>query len=476
MKKKKKIQEDRAQYAKMTKEERLQAFKRTIAHPHLQAADKALREAVQETGGASLVNVYGPARVGKSTMKNHVIRTIILEMLPLLEQDRERVPLLSMMPRPPLSGSFSWRDFFQNGLVAFDEPLIDHKIALDTGEDEEQTNLTRRDESRIKRKLPEGTKDALRVSFETAIKQRRPVAIIIDEAQHLGKVSSAQQLQNQLDCIKSLADVTGTVFVLIGTYELLPLRNLSAQLIGRSLDIHFPRYRSTEQELAQFENVLRTFQDGLPFVEETDILLEHWEFCYERSIGCVGNLRLMLVRAVRAALLEDAKTLRWNDLKTHAFSEAESYEMMLEAYEGEKELASKPKQRADLLKMLGLSPQNTSRSKSQPDVPSTGETSAGLEATQGDLRDETTNGAKQPLPTEDTPSETPSELRSVHGSQLGETMDEARQGLPTEKTRSEGAPSKPLKKPNTAASQPFRRKAKRDKTGGPPQENEERAE
>src|SRR2546422_4974091 len=343
MKKKDSGSEDQAQpeartrYTKMSKEARLQAFKRTIAHPHLQAADKALREAIQEPGGASIVNVYGPARVGKSTMKDHVIRTIILEMAALLQLDRERIPLLSMMPRPPLSSSFSWKDFFQGGLVAFDEPLIDHKIALNPGEDEEQMDITRRDNSRNKRKPPEGTKDALRQSFETAVKRRRPVAVVIDEAQHLGKVSNAQQLQNQLDCVKSLADATGTVFVLIGTYELLPLRNLSAQLIGRSLDIHFPRYRSTEKELSQFKNVLRTFQDALPFVEETDLLLKHWEFCYERSIGCVGNLRLMLVRAVRAALWADAKTLRWNDLKTHAFSEAESYEMMREAYEGEKE-------------------------------------------------------------------------------------------------------------------------------------------
>ncbi len=108
---KKEVPEDRSRYAKMTKEECLQAFKRTIAHPHLQVADKSLREAIQETGGASLVNVYGPARVGKSTMKNHVIRTITLEMLPLLEQDRERMPLLSFVPRPPLSNTFNWRDF-----------------------------------------------------------------------------------------------------------------------------------------------------------------------------------------------------------------------------------------------------------------------------------------------------------------------------------------------------------------------------
>ena len=57
--KKKDVPEDRARYAKMTKEERLQAFKRTIAHPHLEATDKALRRAIQEPGGASIINVFG---------------------------------------------------------------------------------------------------------------------------------------------------------------------------------------------------------------------------------------------------------------------------------------------------------------------------------------------------------------------------------------------------------------------------------
>src|SRR5260370_21785032 len=145
--------------------------------------------------------------------------------------------------------------------MAFDEPLIDHKIALDTDDDDEQVGVARLSESRIKRKPPEGTKDALRQSFETTAKRRRPLAIFIDEAQHLGIVNTARQLKIQLECIKSLADATGAVIVLIGTYELLPLRNLSAQLIGRSLDIHFPRYRSTGKEVTQFQNPLRTLHD-----------------------------------------------------------------------------------------------------------------------------------------------------------------------------------------------------------------------
>jgi AAA domain len=225
--------EDRLRYATMTKEERLQAFKRIIAHPHLEAADKELRRAIQEPGGASIINVFGPARVGKSTMMNHVIRTIILEMLHLLQQDRERIPLLRMSPRPPLSGYFNWKDFFQVGLVAFDEPMIEHKIAHDLGDDEELTGLVRPDGSPIKRKPPEGSKDALRQSFETTAKRRRTVAIFVDEAQHLDNVSSDRQRQNQVNCIKSLADNTGAMYVKYNLNVRRRLMTLTSDSCGR---------------------------------------------------------------------------------------------------------------------------------------------------------------------------------------------------------------------------------------------------
>src|SRR6266566_1236237 len=282
-------------------------------------------------------------------------------------------------------------------------------------------------------------------------------------------------IQNQVDCIKSLAENTGTIFILIGTYELLPLRNLSAQLIGRSLDIHFPRYRSTEKELVQFKNVLRTFQDALPFVEETDILLKHWEFCYERSVGCVGNLRLMLVRAVHAALWANAKTLSWNHLKTHAFREAESYEMMREAYEGESLLASNPTQRTQLRKMLGLDPLVKPKKGPQPAVPQTEETTSGAETTQPDRSDEMAKEVEQDFPSEeDSAGEVSSELQLDSGDRPDEACDRSEEGKEAEDTHSTGIPHKPLKKPRAEPPRPFRRMPKRDKTGGPQRKNREK--
>ena len=74
-----------------------------------------------------------------------------------------------------------------------------------------------------------------RYAVEQAVRYRRPVAVMIDEAQHLGKIPSGRRLLDQLDVIKSIANQTKTAHVLFGTYDLLAFRNLNGQLARRSL-------------------------------------------------------------------------------------------------------------------------------------------------------------------------------------------------------------------------------------------------
>jgi len=78
--------------------------------------------------------------------------------------------------------------------------------------------------------------------------------------------------------VTDLFDVSGLylTYVLVGTYDLLVFRNLSAQLSRRSIDIHFSRYRATnEADLRAFKSVLWSFQRNVPLEEEAD-LLQHW--------------------------------------------------------------------------------------------------------------------------------------------------------------------------------------------------------
>jgi energy-coupling factor transporter ATP-binding protein EcfA2 len=336
---------DWEQYAQMTKGERSHAFMRTIAHPHFVATSKALQNVIQEASGGSLVFVCGPAGVGKTTLKNHA-----------LQWDMGQTPILSLLARPPLHRSFSWKGFLQSGISALEQPLVGREDTSNGDDDGENTELVRAGESRPgSRRLTKISDDDLRISLETAMKRHRPAAVIIDDAHHLGRVSGSRQLQNQLDCLKSMAEATETVHVLIGSYELFNLYDVCIQSTARSFFVHFPRYGSTDEELSQFKNVLRTFQQFLPFEEEADLLLKHWEFCYERSLGCVGILHFMLARAVYAALRADERKLGRAYLERYALSEAECHVMMRQIYGAERDLACRSAP-TELRKLLGLAP------------------------------------------------------------------------------------------------------------------------
>jgi len=172
---------------------------------------------------------------------------------------------------------------------------------------------------------------------------------------------------DQTDCIKSLANVVQTQFVLCGTYELVDLRNLSAQLCRRSLDIHFSRYKADKQDLKAFRGVLRTFQSYLP-VQEAPDLTSHWEYCYERSIGCIGILKDWLTKTLNGVLEQqsDSRTITISDLERYAWSPQQCLIMAKETLEQEKRLEDSAETLNELRKSLGLNSNASASGDSSP--------------------------------------------------------------------------------------------------------------
>jgi hypothetical protein len=106
--------------------------------------------------------------------------------------------------------------------------------------------------------------------------------------------------------------------VLVGTYELLGLTNLSAQLSRRTVEVHFGRYLATvDKDRLAFKSVLLTFQRQLPVSEEPD-LVGLWERLYEGSLGCVGVLKSWLNRALADAIAHEATTITRRHLDRQA--------------------------------------------------------------------------------------------------------------------------------------------------------------
>ncbi len=328
--------------------ERLAYFENfTVAHPKLREVFEVLMRTISEPAGASFIFIYGASGVGKTTLRKRVEQKLLEKALPDLETDRSRIPVVGVEAVAPESRSFNWKDYYTRSLFALEEPLIDYKF------DYGVRGIYRdsRGELVVESKV---VAPALRRALESTLRHRHPDIFFIDEGQHLAKMSSGQKLQDQLDCLKSLANMTGIVHCLIGTYELLTFRNLSGQLSRRSVDIHFPRYKLDNfDDIQAFKSVLLTFQCQMP-VEKTPDLVPHWEYCYERTLGCIGILKNWLTRALKDALDEDANTVTLKHLERRAWSVAQCQRMFQEIQEGERQLTETENDIKSLRASLGL--------------------------------------------------------------------------------------------------------------------------
>lgn len=179
----------------------------------------------------------------------------------------------------------------------------------------------------------------LRRALVNALIYRAPAAFLVDEAQQLTMVAGARKFQHQMDYIKRLADATQIPIVLVGNYDLCLLRNQSAQLSRRTIDIHLRRYDvQRPQDAVDFKDMVLSLQCHLPLAEPPD-LLGHWDYLYLRSVGCIGLLKKWLLDALDRTLEAGHATLTRADLERTAPSTSKGKRVLEEALDGEMTLA-----------------------------------------------------------------------------------------------------------------------------------------
>jgi hypothetical protein len=321
------------------KAERLAWFEKecTIEHLYLLQARDAILQTICSPGeGPSLnrlgtmVLVIGPYRVGKTTLIRLLEQEVIVRASERMRHSPAYRPFVSVSATGPGSGRFEWVDYYTAVLRQVNNPFLDRKPSA----------IRVRD---------------LREAMEEALIQHHPYAVIVDEAHHLAKAASGRTLQDQLDHLKDLENRTGGCHVLVGTYEMRRFRTVTPQLAGRRVAVHFRRYDATKkEEREEFRSVLWARQRQLPLELEPLLVQQHWEMLYARSLGCIGLLKLHLIRALALALTENAQTMTETHLRATAVPEDRVKELLNAVLAGEEDLTEPDGADERLLELLGL--------------------------------------------------------------------------------------------------------------------------
>lgn len=303
-----------------------------VPHRNLQEALNRLLINLLEPADTLVFLVFGVTGVGKTTLRLRLEKLLLEHELPELQANPGQIAVASVEAIPAERGNFSYKDYYLRALESLNEILREYKLNY---------HISSQDNNDFGLINPIHRRDApaLRRAMEKVFRYRQLRAFMVDEAQHLVMMSGGQQMLHQMNWIKSIANLTGTVHILWGTYELLNCSTLSGQVGRRSEDIHLTPYEADKtEELSEFIKVIRTLQSHLPLKEEPS-LENHYEYLLDGSVGCIGILKNWLTRSLRFAIAEQSATLTLKHLEQGAFSPSRINQIFQEAQQGKSRMA-----------------------------------------------------------------------------------------------------------------------------------------
>jgi len=297
-----------------------------IKHPRVDEVMRELDTLIYPASQDSILLVCGPTGAGKTTLAKHMVDTALDDARLQMESNLGVIP--AVFVEAPSSGEndFSWRLFYQRILVQLgdnlDAPKVVYGIDAQTGQ-------------MLRRRASNGNSlAALRSAVEEGLRERQVQFLVIDEAAHIiRQTRGSRRLEIQLDTLKSLANQCGTQMILVGSYDLYQLVALSGQLARRTHVLHFDRYREDRPEdVRAFAGCVRAFENALPNLWGGQ-LSHYTKGLLENTLGCVGTLSSVLVRAARLA--EAAGSWSVNALERALLNEAQRKRILEEILDGE---------------------------------------------------------------------------------------------------------------------------------------------
>jgi len=329
-----------------------------VKHPRQEEIQQFLRGAIFGHRSYTLVDLYGMSGVGKSTVMGQVA-----QMISSAETNTTVVPSVLVQGSPEDVGSQARLDYYQQVL----DQLTHHPAIRD------RTKHLPLYINRGKKSSDPAEWLQMRNAVEYALALLKVKVVFVDEAQHLLAPDPVRKPTAQLDWLKTLANRTNVLHVLVGNFDLYEYCHLSGQVVRRMRDQYFPRYHlDSQKECEEFVGALKSLLEHVPLTVDVPALLSHWRWFGEWSVGCVGVLGDWLVDTVDALWSAGETVLTIEALTKHALQPDQRARLEMEARTGENRVArAKAQSEQELQRLLSTPAPDGKLLQVTPSAPST---------------------------------------------------------------------------------------------------------
>jgi hypothetical protein len=316
----------------------LQQYK--IKHAQLEEMDTLLKNAIDEHTSYSILALYGPSGVGKSTVMKRIAEHCREE-----EPDLSVEPMVVVQASPEDVGSAARLDFYRQVL---------HQLRWHAAVRDRISNLPLAS-VRGKKSTDPAEWLEMRDAVLYALDLLRVKAVCIDEAQHLLQADAAQKPSIQLDWLKSLSNKSQSLYILVGNFSLYDFCHLNGQLARRVREEHFARYHlGSQADAVEFTSALKVLLEQVPLQVNIPEMLTHWKWFGEWSIGCIGILCDWVVETAATLCRARETALTLEALAKHALKPAQRLKLETEARTGESKIEkAKKESERELQRLLG---------------------------------------------------------------------------------------------------------------------------
>jgi len=282
------------------------------------------------SSSGEVLSITGPSRVGKTRLVKELSILLVGEKETI---DDGLIPVVYVLATNSVKNNFfDSKDFVIRALEAIKHPFYGVNAANDPWGVERYRKLDKISEANLRRAL------------ETAIENRKTLYLVIDEVQHIlrcyGGIAAASAFLNSL---KSLAQQTNIILVLVGAYPILEALRLSPHMLGREHLVHFPRYSVKHDDLIVFNQILLFYSNYVHLPIGVGSLCDWNEYLFNGSLGCIGLLEKWLRTALANVIASGDTVLELKHLERTIKSDDKLYRIEEEILDGEKLLASSGK-------------------------------------------------------------------------------------------------------------------------------------